>query len=403
MKNVICGAVLATVLSSSAYGIDLEQVEIFGYGTFLYSNFDYLENYQQDPKNRSILDFERFVLSPRFLLDDDTKIVSEIEFEHGGTGSTMEYDTLDEFGEFESEVEKGGEVVVEEAYLETSFSAMLKLRVGHFIIPVGLNSQRHLPTLYLSTVRNYSETTILPNTWHETGLLIYGNLTERLSYQASVTNGLNSEFFDSAHWIQAGVQKRFEFVHANSLAGALRLDYGDILKSHIGFSIYGGDTGNNRHKSELDNAATLTIMDIHGVYDENNFKIRALYLLGRLKDSEQVTIINKTLPSALEAKKSPVASEALAYFLEFGYDVSPLLDYDKAIIPFVKYDFVDSMHKTEGSIPDLDRYEKTLQTVGINYFYKPFVVYKLDYSINVNGDENIKDLESFNISLGYQF
>ena len=41
------------------------------------------------------------------------RLEAELEFEHGGTGITMEFDKLEEFGEFEMEVEKGGEVIVE--------------------------------------------------------------------------------------------------------------------------------------------------------------------------------------------------------------------------------------------------------------------------------------------------
>ncbi len=402
IKAIICLA-SGLAISLPLYAIDMDQVEIYGYGSFLFSNYDYLQNYQQDPVNKSKIDFERFVLSPRFLIDDNIKIVSEIEFEHGGTGSTMEYDTLDEFGEFENEVEKGGEVAVEEAYLEITLKDWFNMQVGHMVIPVGLNSLRHLPTLYLSSTRNFSETTIIPDTWHETGLLMYGHLTGELSYQASITNGLNSEFFDSSNWIKAGHQKRFEFVNANSPAFALRLDYGNIVKSHVGFSIYGGNTARNRHKSQLDVNAQVTIMDAHAVYDDNNIKLRALYMLGKLDNSEEVTLLNKSLPSALEAKKSPVANEALAYFVEAGYDIASFLDYEKSIIPFVKYDFVDSMHKTVGSVPNLDRHERTLKTVGINYFYKPSIVYKFDYATTKNGDKNIEDMNSYNLSLGYQF
>ncbi len=163
------------------------------------------------------------------------------------------------------------------------------------------------------------------------------------------------------------------------------------------------DTGKNRNKTQLDVDARLLIVDAHAVYDDHNIRLRALYLHGKLGDAEDVALANKGLPRSLEAKKSPVASEAVAYFVEAGYDIAALFDYQKAIVPFFKFDFVDSMHETEGSIPDLDRYERTLMTVGIDYFYNPSVVYKADYARNSNGDKNIEDLNSFNLSAGYQF
>lgn len=403
MKKSIVTLLVTTVLATPAWAIDMEQVEIFGYGTLLYRNYDYLQNYQSSPESRAKIDFERFVLSPRFLLTDSIKIVSEIEFEHGGTGATMEYDTLDEFGEFETEIEQGGEVVVEEAYVDINNESIVNWRIGHMIIPVGLNTQRHLPSLHLGTSRNISETTILPDTWHETGIMTYGQLAPKVNYQAMVMSGLNSEFFNSSQWIKAGTQKRFEYANADDLAFALRIDYGDVVGSHIGASIYRGNTSGNRNKEQLSSDGAVTITELHGVYDENNIRLRGLVLLGKLSDSEAITKANAGLPNALEAKRSPVASEALAWFVEAGYNVAPMLSHENALIPFVRYDFVDSMNSTQGVVQNLDRYERTTVTAGVNYLLTPTVVIKADYARTSNGDSSIDDLSAFSLALGYQF
>jgi len=300
MKQHISKIVAGMLLASPAFSIDLEQMEIFGYGSVFYSNYDYLPNYQSDSENRSKVDFERFVISPRFIINDNVKIVSEIEFEHGGTGATMEYDTLDEFGEFETEIEKGGEVVVEEAYVDITYKPWLNFKVGHMVIPVGFNSQRHLPNLYLSSSRNISETTILPNTWHESGVMAYGKFAENWNYQAMLMTGLNSEFFDSSHWIRSGSQKQFEYANADDLAFAARVDYGNITGSHIGSSFYVGNTNQNRNKAQLDEDGTVTITELHGVYDEGNIRLRGMALLGKLSDSEKITVANRGLPLPIE-------------------------------------------------------------------------------------------------------
>ena len=394
------------LLASPAYAIDLEQMEIYGYGTInYYQTYDYLQNYQSKPKSRSKIDLERFVLSPRFIISDNVKIVSEIEFEHGGTGTTMEYDTLDEFGEFETEVEKGGEIVIEEIYVAIDYLPTLNFKIGHIIVPVGMNSQRHLPNLYYSAVRNRSETRIIPNTWHESGVMIEGSYNDNLHYQAMVMNGLNSEFFNSAHWIQAGHQKRFEHVNADNLAGALRVDYGDILGSHIGASFYMGNSGENRNKRPLNEDATVTIADIHGVYEYKGLNLRALALYGKLSDSEAVTTANRGLPNALEAKRSPVASEALAWFVEAGYNISPLIkQVDKDLIIFSKYDFSDSMYATEGVIQDLDQYEQSTVTAGLNYMYSPNLTFKAEYATTSFGSgSGLDDMEEIIFGMGYQF
>jgi hypothetical protein len=403
MKKKVLSILVGTLYGSSVYAIDMDQVEIYGYGNIYYQNYDYYQNYQSKAENRAKVDLERFVLSPRFLVSDTIKVVSEIEFEHGGTGVTMEYDTLDEFGEFETEVEKGGEVVVEEIYVDINQESWLNFRVGHMVIPVGLNSQRHMPTLYLSTFRNISETTILPNTWHESGVMVYGTLSD-FNYQAMIMTGLNSEYFDSSHWVQGGNQKQFESVNADNLAFTLRVDYGNVTQSHIGASVYVGDTNQNRNKEQLDSSGTLTITDVHAVYDEGNIRFRAMALLGMLSDSQAITKANQNLPNALEAKRTPVGSKALAYFAELGYDIAPLFQYSKSIIPFVKYDYVDSMYETEGFVIDDDRYERSTFTAGIDYFLTPQIVFKGDFSSTSFGSKaNLEDLNAYTVALGFQF
>ena len=55
---------------------------------------------------------------------------TEIEFEHGGTGSAIEYEA-EEAIEFEQEQEKGGEVELEQFWIQKSFGKFLNIRAGH--------------------------------------------------------------------------------------------------------------------------------------------------------------------------------------------------------------------------------------------------------------------------------
>ena len=73
---------------------------------------------------------------------------SEIEFEYGGTGAAMEYE-YNEAGEYELEVDHGGEVALEQVHLTKTFAPWLKLRAGHFIVPVGLTNTHHEPINFL--------------------------------------------------------------------------------------------------------------------------------------------------------------------------------------------------------------------------------------------------------------
>jgi hypothetical protein len=71
---------------------------IHGYGIGTYQSF----TWQTDPERRDRIDMERLVLYPSTPLSDRISVHAEIEFEHGGTGSTMEFDRFEEFGRFVS-------------------------------------------------------------------------------------------------------------------------------------------------------------------------------------------------------------------------------------------------------------------------------------------------------------
>ena len=52
---------------------------------------------------------------------------SEIEFEHGGTESAVEIEQ-EEVGEFEKEIERGGEVALEQFWIQKTFFPQLNIR-----------------------------------------------------------------------------------------------------------------------------------------------------------------------------------------------------------------------------------------------------------------------------------
>ena len=85
----------------------LYQVETFlskfrlnAYGVVNYYAFDW----ETLPDKRNAFDVERFNLYMYYDFTDKIEFKSEIEFEHGGTGATMAFDPLEEFGEFEQEI-----------------------------------------------------------------------------------------------------------------------------------------------------------------------------------------------------------------------------------------------------------------------------------------------------------
>ena len=386
---------------------------VSGYGVINYAHFDW----ELDPGRRAAIDVERFVIAPKYRINDTIRLESELEFEHGGTGSTMEFDKFEEFGEFETEIEKGGEVIVEKLAAVFSFRPSFNLRVGHIIVPVGLVAKRHRPQHYFTTTRPEAEAHLIPTIWHETGVEIFGSLGA-LNYQAQIVNGLDSTGFSSRHWIVPGHQLRFETANAEAPAFVGRLDYAFHENATVGISGYYGDTAANRPKPDVDFDAHVGIVSLHGFYEVNAVKIRGLFLWGTLENADQLSKVNRTLSNNLNVKRTPIGSSALGWYIEAGYDIlsffrrqnnsakdNDLKDTppDMVLDVFARYDYYDTMASVEGIIFDNPRWERSTWTFGINYRVHPKMVFKSHYSLRRLATTDKNRENTFALGLGFQY
>ena len=385
---------------------------VSGYGVINYAHFDW----ELDPGRRAAIDVERFVIAPKYRINDMIRLESELEFEHGGTGSTMEFDKFEEFGEFETEIEKGGEVIVEKLAAVFSFQPAFNFRVGHIIVPVGLVAKRHRPQHYFTTTRPEAEAHLIPTIWHETGVEMFGSLGQ-LNYQAQIVNGLDSTGFSSRHWIVPGHQLRFETANAEAPAFVGRLDYAFNENATVGISGYYGDTAANRPKPDVDFDAHVGIVSFHGFYEMNAVKVRGLFLWGSLENADKLSKVNRTLSNNLNVKRTPIGSSASGWYIEAGYDILSFFRQpsnsaehqdlkdppDKALDVFARYDYYDTMASVEGIIFDNPRWERSTWTFGINYHIHPKMVFKSHYSLRRLATKDKNRENTFALGFGFQY
>jgi hypothetical protein len=352
-----------------------------GYGVVNYLRHDW----ETLPDRRDRADVERFVLAPSYRYSDSVWLDAEIEIEHGGTGAAMELDKLEEFGEYEQEVEAGGEVIVEKLNLVVEQGPALNWRFGHMILPVGLTGPNHEPTRYFTATRPEAETALIPVVWHETGIGVFGRLGD-FHYSAQVVNGLDSTGFSSRNWIAPGHQGRFEQVNAEALAYVGRLDYAPLLGVTVGASAYHGDTVPNRPKPDMEDAeAAVTVLEGHLQMERGPWTLRALYLHGELDNADAIYAANRTLSNNLGATGNPVGSEARALGVEAGFDLLSLTRSPQRLDLFVRYDDYDSMAATDGDVYDNPRWEREARTAGLNFRPLPRVVFKAHFTTREYG------------------
>ena len=178
---------------------DYEKFRFGGYGEMVAKFMNYGTNRFYGGVDNS--DHRNTIAIPRFVLAFDYKFNSkwilgaEIEFEAGGVGLETELENS-ENGEYETEMEKGGEVALEQFHITRLIHSAFNVRAGHLIVPMGLTNAHHEPINFFGTSRPEGETTIIPSTWHETGLEFFGSFGKgyaRFDYQAMIVAGLNAD------------------------------------------------------------------------------------------------------------------------------------------------------------------------------------------------------------------
>lgn len=380
----------------------LKKIEYKAYGVVNYYNY----NWDTDTEKRDVFDTERLNVYLKYNFTDKIQLKTEFEFEHGGTGITMELDKFEEFGEYETELEAGGAVKLEQLNILFLYKPWLNFRIGRLKLYMGNASKLDTPTQYFTGYRSAMENTLLPMGWYENGIELLGDFgkNKQFSYKLFLVNGLSSVGFTSANWIKRGHQTRFETINTNNLAFSSRFDYNLKNNGYIGCSTYIGNTNNNRPKPDLDHiTGTVSIIDLHANVETENFKFRAMVLYGNLQNSDKITAANKKLSNNLNVKRTPVAKNTLGYYAEVGYNILSLSPRttDKKLFLFGRYDFYDSMYKTAGNVFDNPRWERSVITAGANYMIHPRVNLKAHYAINSLGLSSENKEKTFLLGMGF--
>lgn len=380
-----------------------------GYGEMLYQHFNYGPNsfYEKgsEKDNRSQISIPRFIVALDFKLSPTWILSSEIEFEYGGTGSGIEYE-YNEAGEYELEVEKGGEVAIEQFHITKIFNKALMLRMGHMIVPVGLTNSHHEPIFFFGSKRPEGESSLLPCTWHETGISLLGNLGI-FSYNIQCINGLDPNFFSRANFIKKGKQSMFETQTMSNPALAYRFEFKGEKTPRFGLSGYyapktSGNSSKPQKMKEIDIPVTILSADVQ--YIGHRWTARANVLWGKIGDSEALSKLNITMPKTGKISLFPrdqVAETAFTWYTEFGYDFGNLISEKFSLIPFMRYEYYNSMQTTQGAVASDPRYKKDILTAGINYFPLKNLVIKADFSHRWVDRGIYHSENTFSIGVGY--
>lgn len=379
------------------------RLSIGGYGEAAYTRNFYSDNvyrytdpksYKNDPSHGRF-DIPHAVIYISYDFGKGWTMSSEIEFEHTGSGGAIEKE-YSEGGEWEQEVEKGGEVELEQFWIQKSFGSFLNVRAGHIVVPVGLTNAHHEPLNYFTVYRPEGEATILPCTWHDTGISIWGRLGD-FRYEVQMLAGLDAFMFDRENWIQGGVGSPFEFKVANKYGFAARIDNYTLPGLRVGLSGYYGQAMHNSYPHEFEgedangNKKTydgtkgrVAIGAIDFTFNRYNWIVRGNADYGYLSNASTISKIKRNLTSNnAPYKKTPVGKNAVAVGIEAGYDVfsqiGKLREDNQKLYLFGRYEYYNSYIPAK----DQSKYEytgKNRMAFGVNYYPIPQIAVKAEYS-----------------------
>jgi len=340
-----------------------ETTTVGGYGELHYN--------EPDGAARGTLDFHRFVLYLGHSFNEHLGFKSEIEIEH----------TKLEGGQ-------GGELAIEQAYLDWHFCERIGLKAGIILPPVGIINQIHEPPTFNGVERPNVDLFVIPTTWRESGAGIYGTLSEGVSYQLYVVAGLLAKNFTGEEGIYEGKQEAFESSPQNpSLTG--RLSYVPMPELKLGGSFFAGNT------TDGDSAAgsgTLVLISGDVQYSRDQFTLRAEGTLESIGDAGKINA----------AFGSDVADQIYGFYNEGAYDVIPWLaaESNQSLSPFLRYEKYNTQAKVTG-FTAIPLYDRNNITIGATFKPTYNTAFKIDYQFfNNAADANTKQ---FNAGIGYSF
>ncbi|BCX87920.1 hypothetical protein MIN45_P0287 [Methylomarinovum tepidoasis] len=345
-------------------------LSIGGYGEGRYQVFTGDQN-----GNKDNADFVRLVLYTGYKFNDWILFNSEIEFEHGTTGEGSE---------------EKGEVSVEFAALDLFLDPHANIRAGMVLMPMGFLNPIHEPPFFFGNNRPEVEQRIIPSTWREMGLGLFGEILPGLSYTTYVVNGLDATGF-SARGIRSGRQGASK-AKAENLAWVGRIDYQvpQLTGLTVGGSAYIGHSG----QDEIGSAAVLTqLYEGHLQWKYRGLEMRALGAWSHIGDAGKVS----------RAVGEAVGREQFGWYAEAGYDIMPwiLPRSTQYLAPFFRYERWDTQAEVAGGFTRNGNLDRRLWQIGVNYKPIPNVVIKADYR-NIDADQG-EVADEFNLGLGFIF
>ncbi len=338
-------------------------VSIGGYGEIVYESFSDTREDGSPSGKTDRVDALRGIIYVGYKFDNRFLFNSEIE--HASTG-------------------QAGSASLEFAYLDYRVTESFGLRGGLLLSPMGFINELHEPPIFLGAKRPATESQIIPTTWRENGAGIFGEIGS-VSYRAYLMNSLDAVGGGSskaagfsASGVRGGRQKGSKAV-AQSFSAVGRVDWTGILGLTAATSLYTGNSGHDRALSSgtVVDARTL-IWEGHVGYQARGLDVRALLAVA---DIDDVAALNDL--KGLNGSSS-IGERLEGGYVQVGYDLLNRSTTTHQLIPFLRYESVDTQSQVPIGFASNPANDGTSLTLGLSWQPLPQIVGKADYQIYRN-------------------
>ena len=349
-----------------------ETTSVGGYGEVHYTN-------ATGPNTPGTVNVRRFVLYLAHTFSEKLAVRSELELE----------DAKIEGGK------AGGEVALEQLYLDYLISPAFTMRAGLVLPPVGIVNEIHEPPTFNGVDRPTFDQVVIPTTWREIGVGAVGAIpgASGLSYRLYLMNGLKAAGFTAASGIRGGRQEGKEASFANpSVTGRLEWARPGL---RLGGSFWYGGSANQDSllgTGTFDNAVALVSADAR--YDVGPFMFRGVVAHISVADADAIDAVYAT----------QVGSRIAGGYIEAAYNVLSALAPASAqrLNAFLRYENFDTQAGVPAGVVKDETLARRIATFGLSY--KPIynVVFKGDYQLQRN-KAGVGEGELLALGVGYQF
>jgi hypothetical protein len=376
--------------ASKVYGIS-RGLSIGGYAEGFY------QNVYNDPNGmRDNTDMLRAVLYTGYKFNEQLVFNMETEFEHGTTSSTRS--------------SGGGSVSVEFATLDYFWREEANGRAGLLLIPMGFINQIHEPNAFFGVLRPEVERRLIPTTWRENGIGVFGGFGDLVHYEAYLTNGLNAEGYDAT-----GIRDARQLGNraiAQDVAFTARLDLTPLPGLLVGASTFLGNSGQDQSipvtgfpNANLPNAFTA-VWDVHAQYQWQGLHLRGLFTMVHVDDAAALTLaLRPTAQGGINeiGATEVIANAMLGGYVEVAYDVLRwfLPDSEKTLEPFFRFEYLDTQFDVPSGFVANQAQENQVYTAGLQFKPIPNVVFKADFRNKVADAGSSPD--EINLGIGLAF